>query len=325
MTHRVPTPLPLAVVLFALLLALPPSVRRGSLRRYPHRRDQLRRLFKRDPQVTISADIDPLEHFDLAVIATPPKFHSDYYQQLLEQTDRFLIEKPLATSVAKAVSLFESARDHNRPVFVNLIRRTLSGYRLIRDFYRSGHFGELQQVKIAEGGIFNWNAVSLGSFSKDLNGGGVLMDTGPHTIDLLLQVFDDLELDAAWMDASANGTEANCSLQISADGVIPVSLILSRNRVLSNTSEFHFAGAICRLSVMGNAISVHPNDSVEYQILPPDVDQVERPSFADLFDAFYNRYLKGDAPNDVGPEESLKALRLIESAYANAQPIRGGF
>src|SRR3546814_20714098 len=91
------------------------------------------------------------------------------------------------------------------------------------------------------------------------------MDTGPHTIDLLLQVFYSLSLTSSEMDApvTANGKaiEANCRLTLVGDGHVPIELTLSRNRNLSNKAYFQFARALVTADVRDNTMEISIGDA----------------------------------------------------------------
>ena len=287
--------------------------------------NSLSKQFSKNKKITILENLPVSEKYKLAIIATPPKFHFYYYNQLEGFAEKILIEKPLTINSEQAITLTNKAKNKNQKVFVTLIRRTLKNYPLIREFYSSNKFGELQSVKIYEGGIFNWNAVSIGSFSRELNGGGVLMDTGPHTLDLLFQVFDRLHLNSCWMDGLAPGIEANCTLDITADDRIPVTLVLSRNRNLSNEAIFHFSEATLSSSVRDNAISVHPKEGCSYIIYPEDSTPQRQVDFNQLIDSFYSHFLLPGINEGVSPEESLRALKIIDKAYEIARPMRGKF
>jgi len=289
------------------------------------RRAELASRFLENDKIEIVGKTPDTERFDLVLIATPPKFHYKYYCEFEDSTDHFFIEKPMTLNADQATSLETSSKQNGQKVFVNLVRRTLGSYRLIRQLHNENYFGKLKRVIVNEGGVFNWKAVSLGSFSRDLNGGGVLMDTGPHTLDLLFQVFENISLESAYMDGSGKAIEANCTLDLIADESVPVTVNLSRNRYLSNTVVFEFARATCTVGVRDNAIEVVSTNGVEYTMYPSGIRYCESPTFAQLIDAFYHSFLVSGDNSGVGPSESLKVLKLIDSAYDCAKSMKGGF
>lgn len=286
----------------------------------------LREEYKKDPRIGVFDKLPSSGRYDLAVICTPPKFHYPYFAELLERADAFLIEKPMTITGIDARRILEHSTKAGKPVFVNLLRRSLRGYKLLRNMYLEGIWGRLESAEIHEGSVFAWQAVSVGSFSKDLNGGGVLMDTGAHTLDLLLQVFEDFEIDEAYMDAEPEAIEANCVLKATADSRVPVVINLSRNRKLSNQARFRFDGASVSIGVSENRLHVEDKRGLSYQLLPDEVRLGhEPPTYADLLDAFYVEHVASGDNGGVGPEESVKVVTQMERAYAMARPLEGIF
>lgn len=287
---------------------------------------QLKNKFAKNQSVKISRTIPDL-NFDWVVIATPPKFHLPVFEALLSQSKIFLIEKPLTKAVVEGRKLIELAEANQKDVYVTLIRRSLSHFNLLKNWFHEGVFGRLLSVHVAEGNVFSWNAVSAGSFSKDLNGGGVLMDTGPHTLDQLLQVFDELTLQSAYMDAlpktSQTAIEANVTLELIANGDIPVSLYLSRNRFLSNQAIFKFERAQLSLALHNNTVklaSITGSTLIGYpEGAAPAV------SYPILFDSFYQEILLKQDLAKVNPRLAINSQIIIEEAYEQAKLIKGGF
>ncbi|MBW2388447.1 MAG: Gfo/Idh/MocA family oxidoreductase [Deltaproteobacteria bacterium] len=287
----------------------------------PSRCAELARRFRRDQRIEVVMEPDFGRERDLVIIATPPKFHADYFHAVSTSARGVVIEKPVA--IDQGIGLAISSGGPT--VWVNLLRRCLTSFRLLRDLWLEQRFGALESVEFHEGSVYAWEAASLGSFSKELNGGGVLMDTGPHVLDSLLQVFDDLSLEQAWIDGEARGIEANATLALFGDGV-PVTVQMSRNRKLSNSAVFEFEQARCRIGVCEDQIAVTTRTGSEFTIRSGAGDSFTPvPTFADLFDRFYVEKLLANDNAGVGIDESIAALRVIEAAYAIADPMRGGF
>lgn len=291
----------------------------------PSRFEYLANRWASNDRVQVHRSI-PDGEFGLVLVATPPKFHRAYVEQVVDRSEHILIEKPIAIRVADAEAMITASAGKSVKISVNHIRRLLVSYRIMHDLYRTRHFGGLQRVELAEGGVFNWRAVSMGSFSKDLNGGGVLMDTGPHAIDLLCQVFDRFELKEAFMDAwGQDAIEANALLKLEADDGIPVTVNLSRNRNLSNAVKFYFDDAVCTVAVRDNPIFVEPTKGRPYQMYPPGKVDIAPIAYPEFFDRFYAEYVLSGTTGPVSPQEAIRSLRIIEAAYEQAKPMRKAF
>lgn len=292
------------------------------------RRAELAVKFGARQDIQLLARLPEETRYALAVIATPPRLHAPYVDDLKLRCQKLLIEKPLAHDLAAAEAIAASLADAPCQPFVCHIRRALRSFPLVRELRRRGTFGRLLTVRVAEGGVFSWKAASIGSFSRQLNGGGVLQDTGPHALDLLCQVFADLTLERSWMDADLKqGTqaiEANCVLALRGDGEVPVQLALSRNRNFSNQAQFRFEGALVSVDVRDNTLSVALDDTTGMTGVALG-GPLQRLEYHELFDAFYRRYILAGDNRGVTVNDALRVTRLIDAAYASAELVARGF
>lgn len=290
------------------------------------RRAQLEARYSNNSQISIFEKI-PQGKFDVSVIATPPKYHLEVFGQLLECSSKIIVEKPMTKTLSEAKLLLEQAKERDERVYVAHIRRSLGSFSWMKDCYREQAFGNLNSVRLYEGSIFGWNAVSIGSFSKDLNGGGVLMDTGPHAIDQLYQIFDHLSLSSSKMDAvprlSNTAIEANVHLELIADGKVPVTLALSRNRVFSNQLIFEYDNVNVCLGLHNNLVTLKIKSGAELVGTPEFLQQPV--TYVELFDAFYKKYVAEGDNSGVSPMDAIKSQEILESAYEKAGAMAGGF
>ena len=283
-----------------------------------NRREQLAARFADARDVRVTARVPADARYGLVVIATPPKFHRQYVEELAGRTPEFLVEKPLTITAEDGRKLAAVAAQSGARVTVNLIRRIFGGYALMRDVIAGGELGALRSVRIAEGTVFNWDAVSMGSFSRDLNGGGVLMDLGPHVLDLLLQTFDGLTFESCRMDAPPPRIEANCHLRLRTPEGVPVRVLLSRNRNLSNRAVFTFERGRASLPVIGEEILLERDGRAPVRLLPAKSLPPEAAAYPNLFTGFYEKFILTGSNQGVDAAESLKHLVPIEAAYQNA-------
>src|SRR6266536_3703994 len=90
------------------------------------------------------------------------------------------------------------------------------------------------------GFVYNWPVASGFFFSKEQAGGGVLVDTGSHMLDLLLWWLGDVIDVVEYRDDSLGGVEAECWLSLvlqTPTGPVQGNIILSRLRKLRNTAR----------------------------------------------------------------------------------------
>lgn len=292
------------------------------------RRTELAAKLGARKDVQVLSALPATQAYEIAVVATPPRLHASYVDALKHRCKRLLIEKPLGHCLAASEDIVTSLGAAEVQAFVCHIRRALGSFALVRELRRRGTFGRLLEVRMAEGGVFSWKAASIGSFSRDLNGGGVLQDTGPHAVDLLCQVFDGLTLERSWMDADLHrGTraiEANCVLCLRGDDEVAVELSLSRNRNFSNKAQFRFEGAQMAVDVRDNTLRLGLDDTVGVEGVAL-AGPLQRLEYHELFDAFYRRFVAAGDNRGVAPDDALRVARIIDAAYRQAEPMAGGF
>lgn len=288
-------------------------------------RSALQALYEGDGRISVHSEV-PRTNFDIAVVATPPKFHLECFLQASQYCQQIIVEKPLTRTCEEARELAREAARRSVQVYVGLIRRSLKNFPMVRAWIEQGNFGNLNRVRIAEGFVIDWRAVSIGSFSRDLNGGGVLMDTGPHVLDQLFQIFDEVELVGARMDAlpakGSNAIEANTELQLKCDGV-GVEVSLSRNRVLSNTATLEFQDANIVLGLHDDRVDYFDGKGHGVSGVCARASGVR--TYPELFDDYYRDYILPGNNFGIDAESFIKIQHLIEMAYTRAAALSSAF
>jgi len=153
------------------------------------------RLAGTAPDTTGYADLDAMLD-DAAVeavwVAGPNHLHADLAQRCLEAGRHVLVEKPIATSAARAAALTELAAERDRCLGVDYQHRFRPGHRWMREAIAEGAVGTPYLVRIHR----NWRypyypdmpATIAGSWRESAaeSGGWALNDIGSHLVDLSL-------------------------------------------------------------------------------------------------------------------------------------------
>jgi predicted dehydrogenase len=154
---------------------------------------------------------------DGAVIATPNHTHADLAEQCLSLGISVLIEKPLALNVVEGERICEAARRYGGTVAVGYVSRFRENVRLMACLIRSRYFGRIHRFAYQFGTRGGWAPVSGYNLDRRTSGGGVLVTTGTHFIDRMLDWFGYPE-HAILSDDSADGPEANALMHVRYDG-----------------------------------------------------------------------------------------------------------
>src|SRR6202008_4827154 len=103
------------------------------------------------------------------------------------------MEKPLAITAADCERVAKAADAKGVVLSVGLLRRYLHVTRWTKALIESGTLGDITSFDVREGFVFNWDISTDAALRPNLSGGGVLMDTGAHTIDLVSWWLGDVD------------------------------------------------------------------------------------------------------------------------------------
>jgi predicted dehydrogenase len=263
----------------------------------------------------------------LAIVASPPRFHAQQTIALLEAGIAVLCEKPMAATVAECEAMIAAAAKSHALLAVGLFRRFFPVAQMIRDLIRQQSLGPVKRFEISEGGPFNWPAQSASFFQKTNSQGGVLADLGVHVLDLLLWWFGPPE-QVRYEDDAMGWLEANCRLELAFAGGVSGTVRLSRDTQLPNRTiiecergwvrcpaasanqlEMGIAGA--DLALNGQLVTVESAD-------PQGIRGGEASSYHQSFTRQLGNVvaaLRGEEELLVPGEQGLLSLQLIERCY----------
>lgn len=124
---------------------------------------------------------------DVAVICTPHPFHMPIALDAFEAGAHVLVEKPLAVTVEEGDRMIAAAKAANRLLAVNFQQRFRPAILRARQLVETGELGEIVRTLCVEPwyrpAAYYASASWRGTWKGE--GGGVLMNQAPHTLDLL--------------------------------------------------------------------------------------------------------------------------------------------
>ncbi|MBN1676614.1 MAG: Gfo/Idh/MocA family oxidoreductase [Kiritimatiellae bacterium] len=122
---------------------------------------------------------------DLIVNASPSHLHVPLSIQALEAGFNVLCEKPLARKVAEVDKVVRAAKKAGKLMAVFQNNRYADGFQQVRKVIESGVLGRIVLIKAGANGFSRrWDWQTLRK-----NYGGNLLNTGPHSMDQILQLF----------------------------------------------------------------------------------------------------------------------------------------
>jgi predicted dehydrogenase len=127
----------------------------------------------------------------VAIVCTPPVSHYEVAQPLLHAGVDLLIEKPLAPTPEEADRISETAERLGRTIMTAAKFRVTEALRETRRLIEEGRVGRLVYIENTFSGKLDPNASWHGD--PTISGGGVWMDNGPHSIDVIETLVGPIE------------------------------------------------------------------------------------------------------------------------------------
>jgi predicted dehydrogenase len=266
-----------------------------------------------------------MERSDAVVNALPNSLHAATSLELLRAGKHVLCEKPLAITSADARACAELAAEKGLVLAVGMNRRFEASHQLLRGVLRDGQIGNISSYDWQYGGPFEWKSASAFYFSRDLAGGGVLMDFGVHLLDSLLSWFGPVTAVEYQDDDWGGGIEANCILDLQHDGEYgSVHGRVQMSRTVELRNRLLITGAHARAEIrVGDADTLLMHRKVGAL---PVIDSLSiacelgKSSFYKQLDNFVESTIGKQKP-EVDGWQALRTMELIERCYAHRRRI----
>jgi predicted dehydrogenase len=271
------------------------------------------------------------EDIDLAVVASPQRFHAEQTIKLLTQGVHVLCEKPLASNLYEAEEMVKVATQNKRLLAAGLFRRFFPTTQFIRDLISGEDLGKPIRFSWSEGGVFDWPAATPSFFLKGSSTGGVFADLGAHVLDLLLHWFGPVA-DFVYQDDSMGGLEANASLHLRFEAGVTGQLRLSRDTPIPNSVWIEFErGFLWFQGGTAAEVTLHfkhsnlvaksnlyskSNQQIPFHLAPGEPARTYAQSFMEQIRNLC-RAIRGEDTLLVPASEALASISLTEKCYAS--------
>lgn len=263
------------------------------------------------------------DQFDAAIIAAPHAFHEQLGSGLARAGKHVFMEKPLAVNTADCNSMIDAAASAGVALNVGLLRRYLHGARWVKALLDARVLGEIKRFDAREGFIFNWAISSPASINPNTAGGGVLMDTGAHTLDLLLWWLGDVAT-LSYYDDSEGGVEADCVLECQLASGATGRVELSRTRDLRNAVRIEGTKGWIDVHLSDNKILGGSENAMAFVHDGIAANKFPQQRFPDLFDAEFKDFLanaRDGGSAGITGREAARSVDLIERCYKSRQRL----
>jgi len=158
----------------------------------------------------------PAMGIEAVTITTPPGTHTQLAHQALELGLDVVVDKPFALTAEAATELVDHARRAGRMLTVYQNRRWDSDYLTVRRLVADGSLGTVHRF-ISR--VDRFRPVKAGWARNPAEGGGTLLDLGPHLIDQALNLFGPVARLHAQVRAVRTGSGADDEIEIHLEHV----------------------------------------------------------------------------------------------------------
>jgi len=196
---------------------------------------------------------------DIAVVCTPHPTHAALVIDCLEAGTHVLVEKPLTVEVAQADAMIAAADAANRILAVSFQHRFRPIIGHVKRLIEAGEIGSLVRVMCVEPWFrtdayyrtASWRGTWVGE------AGGVLMNQGPHALDVLCYLVGQPTTVTGWIRTAAHAIETEDSAQAVLEFGNGASGYLNINTVETGKRRLEIVGDKAAIEVAGTQLTVH--------------------------------------------------------------------
>jgi predicted dehydrogenase len=252
------------------------------------------------------------EQLDAVIICTPPTTHLEISTYCLENGINVLCEKPLSVDSGSAKKMISCAQTHG------LILTMASKFRYVEDMIKAKSLvlsGILGEVVLFENAFTSrvdmtnrWNS------NPAISGGGVLIDNGTHSIDIMRYFLGPLAQVQVVEGKRVQCLEVEDTVQIfakTASGIMGnVDLSWSINKNLDYYVRIY--GSQGTISIGWKESKYKQTSSPDWVVFGNGYDKVQ--AFQSQIENFAQA-IRGEASLLITAEDALASVEVMEAAY----------
>ena len=256
---------------------------------------------------------------DGALVSAPPVFHPKLVTELLEAGVPVLCEKPLCITSPEAECLCDLARDRDVVFTMATKFRFVADVAEAKKLIKGGRIGEVLLFENAFTGRVDmtgrWNS------DKAVSGGGVLIDNGTHSVDLIRHFLGPIDSVQAIEGKRMQDVPVEDSVTVfcrSRSGVTcTVDLSWSLNKELPTYLSVYGSEGALRLGWKGGQVKGRGDDDW----VPFGSGYGKVAAFAAQVQDFVGA-ARGEHHAEVSMQDALASVRVIEAAYRSIRSNR---
>ncbi len=253
-------------------------------------------------------------------VATPPDTHLEYALRVANAGKPAYVEKPMGRNHHECTAMIEAFETAGLPLFVAYYRRALPRFLKVRELLGAGAIGKPTGVTLTfsqprhrkESGKLPWRLEAANS------GGGLVMDMGSHSVDIVDFLFGPLEFvtGAAWNMTGTSQVEDRVVATFLAGGVPGSASWNFGSAAQEDLLAVDGTDGTIRLSVFGNDPVICTNGAGRREFDLPNPAHVQQPLIQTIVDELSG---SGECPSTPASGARVNAVldQLLSGYYGD--------
>lgn len=293
------------------------------------------------PGVTAVPDLAALPDLgvEAVTITTPPATHTGLARRALDLGLDVVVDKPFALDAAAAEELVTHARQAGRTPTVYQNRRWDGDLLTVRRLIADGSLGTVHRFTSR---IDRFRPVKAGWAGDPADGGGTLLDLGPHLVDQALHLFGPVARLHAQVRAVRAGSAADDEIELHLEHASGVFSTLAAGMAsAAQGPRFQVTGSLGGYLVLGFDLqeaqlkgggtpaslgsSWGQEDESAYGVLTTASGATPVPTERGRWDTYYPAAaaaIRGIGPVPVDPADAVATARVLDAARVSADEQR---
>lgn len=249
---------------------------------------------------------------EAVVVCTPPSTHPEICIDFLEAGVHVLCEKPMAISSKSAQQMLAVADETGCLLTMGSKFRYVDDVIKAKSIVTSGILGD---IVLFENAFTGWvNMTKRWNSNPKISGGGVLIDNGTHSIDIMRYFLGPIAEVQAVEGKRLQSKEVEDTVRLfahSAEGVMgSIDLSWSLNKELGTYIEIY--GSEGTIKVGWKESRYRQSSSAEWVVFGKGYDKVQ--AFGSQISNFA-RAIRHEEPLLITASDALASVRVVEAAY----------
>ncbi len=267
---------------------------------------------------------------EVVAICTPNAFHAQAAVDFLKDGANVICEKPMARNVKECDAMIAAAKESGSRLFVSHSQQFQPMHRKMIDSVKAGAVGRpfMANAQFIGDEFKRMNDPNNWKGTKDISGGGVLIDNGVHMINLLVAMFGKAkdvvaQCDRLVIEPENKGEDTAEAVIRFENGVMAQVMVTFAAQQCAWPAWY--CGAAHRVEVFGTEGSIcTTNDLPNYQSYFVD-GRREKMNNDDIpcdMNQYFLKCIVNGTESIITNEDARETVAIVEAAYKSAREGR---